>query len=174
MSLVRSDIRRIAVKEGFFMVSRLNDLICLILFNLCVRKTIAHFFFKILYFIIKCCRAFVVLRISKATYTTAKSLVAGDVKSSCSYDGTVCKKPGSFINEKCFFIGFPAVKGSFDFFVQCFVVFFQNFIEINDIHIGVVDNFRRRRLFSPKQCTTSKIRFYIYFMGRSQSKKLFY
>jgi hypothetical protein len=59
------------------------------------------------------------------------------------------------------------VKSSFDFFVQCFVVFLQNFVEINDIHIGVIDNFRRRRLFSPKQCTASKVRFYIDFMRRN-------
>lgn len=117
MSLVRPDIRRITVKEGIFMISRLNDFVRLILFNLSKTQAVAHFFLEILYFILKYQSTSFAFVISPTPNTTAKSLIAGDVKCSSFYDRIVCKKPGSFINEKCFFIGFSTVKGRFNFFV---------------------------------------------------------
>lgn len=166
MTTVSSNVRRIAIKEAVFGVPAPDHFTGIVLFYLRIADSLCKINPESIHFILKVKSRSFFLIVSSASNFIKIALADTDPECSCSNYRIICKQSWAVINKHCFFIGFPAEKRFFNFCLQLFASAFQNLIEINNIHIYIINDFAGSRSFCPIHRTASEERFNVYLVIR--------
>lgn len=153
ISFVETHIRvyvwRITVKEAVFSVPTLDDLTTICLLYLRIPHPLRKINSESIHFILKVESRPFFLIVSSASNFIQIPLANTDSECPSPCYFIICKQSWTVVNEHRFFVGFPAEKRFFNFCLQLFASAFQNLIEINNIHIYIINDFAGSGSFCP-------------------------